>query len=67
MLIPKISLGIPFTSVEFWSIDSNVVVTAFNAAWIGLALNEAAYLSKSCVPALKPWTPARPRRPRRWA
>ena len=43
VLIPKISLGIPFTSVEFWSIDSNVVVTAFNAAWIGLALNEAAY------------------------
>ena len=41
VLIPKISLGIPFTSVEFWSIDSNVVVTAFNAAWIGLALNEA--------------------------
>ena len=24
VLIPKISLGIPFTSVEFWSIDSNV-------------------------------------------
>ncbi len=46
MLIPKIDLGIPFTSVEFWSIDSNVVVTAFNAAWIGLALNEAAYLSE---------------------
>ena len=46
VLIPKISLGIPFTSVEFWSIDSNVVVTAFNAAWIGLALNEAAYLSE---------------------
>ena len=32
--------------MEFWSIDSNVVVTAFNAAWIGLALNEAAYLSE---------------------
>ncbi|MDU1020254.1 MAG: amino acid ABC transporter permease [Bifidobacterium breve] len=46
VLIPKISLGIPFTSVKFWSIDSNVVVTAFNAAWIGLALNEAAYLSE---------------------
>ncbi len=46
VLIPKISLGTPFTSVEFWSIDSNVVVTAFNAAWIGLALNEAAYLSE---------------------
>ncbi|OZG68087.1 ABC transporter permease [Bifidobacterium eulemuris] len=46
VLVPKLSLGIPFTSVEFWSIDSSVVVTAFNAAWIGLALNEAAYLSE---------------------
>ena len=46
VLIPKISLGIPFTDVSFWSIDSAVVVTAFNAAWIGLALNEAAYLSE---------------------
>jgi polar amino acid transport system permease protein len=46
VLVPKLSLGIPFTSVEFWSIDSNDVVTAFNAAWIGLALNEAAYLSE---------------------
>ena len=46
VLIPKLSIGIPFTSVEFWSIDSSVVVTAFNAAWIGLALNEAAYLSE---------------------
>lgn len=46
VLIPKLSLGIPFTSVEFWSIDSTTVITAFNAAWIGLALNEAAYLSE---------------------
>lgn len=46
VLIPKISLGIPFTSIEFWSIDSQNVITAFNAAWIGLALNEAAYLSE---------------------
>lgn len=46
VLIPKLSLGIPFTSVEFWSIDSETVITAFNAAWIGLALNEAAYLSE---------------------
>ena len=53
VLIPKISLGIPFTSVEFWSIDSNVVVTAFNAAWIGLALNEAAYLDPGQTEAAK--------------
>ncbi|KFI96099.1 amino acid ABC transporter permease [Bifidobacterium stellenboschense] len=46
VLIPKISLGIPFTDIAFWSIDSSVVITAFNAAWIGLALNEAAYLSE---------------------
>lgn len=46
VLIPRIGVGIPFTSVEFWSIDSQNVITAFNAAWIGLSLNEAAYLSE---------------------
>lgn len=46
VLVPKLSLGIPFTSVTFWSIDSSTIITAFNAAWIGLALNEAAYLSE---------------------
>ncbi|KFI53077.1 amino acid ABC transporter permease [Bifidobacterium biavatii] len=46
VLIPRISIGIPFTDISFWSISSQDVVTAFNAAWIGLALNEAAYLSE---------------------
>lgn len=46
VLVPKLSLGIPFTLVTFWSIDSSVIITAFNAAWVGLALNEAAYLSE---------------------
>ncbi|NEG69478.1 amino acid ABC transporter permease [Bifidobacterium choloepi] len=46
VLVPRLSLGIPFTSVEFWSVDSSTVITAFNAAWLGLALNEAAYLSE---------------------
>ena len=46
VLIPRIGVGIPFTSIEFWSVDSTSVITAFNAAWIGLALNEAAYLSE---------------------
>lgn len=46
VLVPKISLGIPFTSVEFWSIDTSTLITAFNAAWLGLALNESAYLSE---------------------
>lgn len=46
VLVPKISLGIPFTSVEFWSVDSSVIMSSFNAAVIGLSLNEAAYLSE---------------------
>ncbi|WP_289098607.1 amino acid ABC transporter permease [uncultured Bifidobacterium sp.] len=46
VLIPRLSIGIPLTSIEFWSVDSQTVITAFNAAWIGLALNEAAYLAE---------------------
>ena len=46
VLVPKISVGIPFTSVEFWSIDSNVVMSSLTAAVVGLSLNEAAYLSE---------------------
>ena len=46
VLIPRIGIGIPFTSIEFWSVDSQSVITAFNAAWLGLALNEAAYLAE---------------------
>lgn len=37
VLVPRIGVGIPFTSIEFWSIDSQSVITAFNAAWLGLA------------------------------
>lgn len=46
VLIPRIGIGIPFTSIEFWSVDSQSVITAFNAAWLGLVLNEAAYLAE---------------------
>ena len=46
VLVPKLSLGVPFTGLEFFSVDSNVVMTSFNAAVIGLSLNEAAYLSE---------------------
>ncbi|MDO4913037.1 MAG: amino acid ABC transporter permease [Bifidobacteriaceae bacterium] len=46
VLVPKFSIGIPFTNVEFWSINSADVINAFYAAVIGLALNEAAYLSE---------------------
>lgn len=50
VLVPSFVLGIPFTSVEFWSLDTNtlnnVLRPGFLAAVIGLALNEAAYLAE---------------------
>lgn len=46
VLVPRLSIGIPFTSIEFWSIDSNVIMTSLTAAVVGLSLNEAAYLSE---------------------
>ncbi|MCI1936247.1 MAG: amino acid ABC transporter permease [Bifidobacteriaceae bacterium] len=46
VLVPKLSLGIPFTSIEFWSVDSRTVLTATVAAILGLALNESAYLAE---------------------
>ncbi|KFF31073.1 amino acid ABC transporter permease [Bifidobacterium bombi] len=50
VLVPKLSLGIPFTSLTFWSINTqdiyNFVESGFMAALLGLALNEAAYLAE---------------------
>ncbi|MFR0555996.1 amino acid ABC transporter permease [Pseudoscardovia radai] len=45
VLMPKLSLGIPF-GPEFWSWNTADVFTASRAAIIGLALNEAAYLAE---------------------
>jgi polar amino acid transport system permease protein len=45
VIFPKMSLGIPF-GPQFWSISTKEVFTAAVAALIGLALNEAAYLSE---------------------
>ncbi|KFJ04139.1 amino acid ABC transporter permease [Bifidobacterium subtile] len=50
VLIPQISLGVPFTSISFWSMDSDRFTQAIQAgllpAILGLALNEAAYLAE---------------------
>lgn len=50
VLIPKLSLGVPFTDISFWSIDSEQLAQAIRpgllAAIIGLSLNEAAYLAE---------------------
>ncbi|UOQ57796.1 amino acid ABC transporter permease [Leucobacter allii] len=43
LIFEKITLGIPFTDVVFWEVDTNVLLTAFVAGIIALTLNEAAY------------------------
>ncbi|MFC4555828.1 amino acid ABC transporter permease [Georgenia faecalis] len=45
VLYPRLSLGIPF-GPEFWTFTTADVITAFWAALLGLALNEAAYLAE---------------------
>lgn len=45
VLIPKVAIGIPF-GPEFWSFDTKSILNATVATVLGLALNEAAYLSE---------------------
>jgi polar amino acid transport system permease protein len=44
-LLPEISLGIPF-GPSFVTLDTNVVITPFIAAIVGLGVNEGAYMSE---------------------
>lgn len=44
--LPKIVLGIPFTDVEFWSIETSTLIPATVAALLALGLNEMAYASE---------------------
>ena len=67
VLVPRIGVGIPFTSIEFWSIDSQSVITAFNAAWLGLALNEAAYLAEIVRAGLEAVDPGQTEAAKHWA
>ncbi|MFF5790723.1 amino acid ABC transporter permease [Paeniglutamicibacter sp. NPDC012692] len=46
LIFEKITLGIPFTGITFWSIDTNVLITAFVAGILALTLNEAAYAAE---------------------
>jgi polar amino acid transport system permease protein len=45
VLYPRLSLGVPF-GPELLIFDTRTVITAFWAALVGLALNEAAYLAE---------------------
>ena len=44
-LFPKLSIGIPF-GPEFAHLNANSAITPFIAAFVGLGLNEAAYMSE---------------------
>jgi polar amino acid transport system permease protein len=50
VLIPTISLGIPFTDISFWQMSTEqlnkLIAQGFLAAMIGLAFNESAYLAE---------------------
>ncbi len=45
VLYPQLSIGIPF-GPHFASADTNVVISQFTAAILGLGLNEAAYMAE---------------------
>lgn len=45
LLFPHLGLGIPFTDIG-WSWDTNVLITPFVAAILGLGLNEGAYMAE---------------------
>lgn len=52
VLYPKIVLGVPF-GPEWFSVDTDTVITALVAAIIGLGLNESAYLAEIFRAGLK--------------
>lgn len=46
VLIPRLTVGIPFTDLTVWSADTNAVITPFIAAMVALGFGEAAYTSE---------------------
>jgi polar amino acid transport system permease protein len=46
LVFPTLSLGIPFTSVELFSVPANTAITPFVAVLLGLGLNEMAYMAE---------------------
>jgi polar amino acid transport system permease protein len=46
LVFPVIRIGLPFTDLSLINESSNVLVTAFTAALLGLGLNESAYMAE---------------------
>jgi polar amino acid transport system permease protein len=53
LLFPRLQLGIPFTDVVFVDVSTNDIMTTFVAAFLGLALNESAYMAEIVRAGLK--------------
>lgn len=43
LLFDRLGIGVPFTSIMFWSMPTNLLVTPFVAGLLALTLNQAAY------------------------
>ncbi|MDQ1205123.1 amino acid ABC transporter permease [Microbacterium sp. SORGH_AS_0862] len=46
LIVQQVSIGIPFTDVRFFALDTNDLIAPFTAAVIALALHEAAYVAE---------------------
>jgi polar amino acid transport system permease protein len=53
LIFPRLQVGIPFTHVTFLDVNTNSVMTTFVAAFLGLALNESAYMAEIVRAGLK--------------
>ncbi|MET4052422.1 polar amino acid transport system permease protein [Frigoribacterium sp. PvP054] len=53
LIFPRLQLGVPFTDVVFVDVSTNDVMTTFVAAFLGLALNESAYMAEIVRAGLK--------------
>jgi polar amino acid transport system permease protein len=53
LIFPRLTVGVPFTDVVFLDVSTNDVMTTFVAAFLGLALNESAYMAEIVRAGLK--------------
>lgn len=53
LIFPRLQLGVPFTDVVFVDVSTNDIMTTFVAAFLGLALNESAYMAEIVRAGLK--------------
>jgi polar amino acid transport system permease protein len=53
LIFPRLTVGVPFTDVVFLDVSTNDIMTTFVAAFLGLALNESAYMAEIVRAGLK--------------